>query len=191
MGVGQRMEQRRDAGFAGEGKAAGGPLFFQPRQGLAVGRLMTALGRVDVAQEGAAGIGTKTGIDGARFNQADMYPATRQFEAQSVAITFQCKFAGVIGAAILHGNQPQYRAVLHYPTLFGLQHRRQHLTDQMVPAKQVGIELLPERFGRQIFQRPGLAVSSMSDVAVNTNTEHHVADKTSALNLLLFPLELC
>ncbi|MBP4066379.1 hypothetical protein ACV1EB_16525 [Aeromonas caviae] len=60
-----------------------------------------------------------------------------------------------------------------------------------MPAKEVGLELLAQRLGGQIFQRTGLAVSSMSDVAVNTNTEHHVADKTSALNLLLFPLELC
>lgn len=167
MGVGQRMEQRRDAGFAWEGKAAGGPLFFQPRQGLAVGRLMTALGRIDVPQEGAAGIGTKTGIDGARFNQADMYPATRQFEAQGIAIAFQRKFAGVVGAAILHGNQSQNRAVLHYPPLFGFQHRRQHLTDQMMPAKQVGIELFPERLGGQIFQRPGLTIVSILDVGVD------------------------
>ena len=122
---------------------------------------MAALGRIYVAYEGVTGIGAKPGVDGAWLYQADVHAAALELEAQGVGVAFQCELAGVVGAAILHGHQAKHRAVLHYPPLAHGQHGRQHLTNEMVPAKQIGVELRLERLRRQVFQRAGLAVGAV------------------------------
>ena len=46
---------------------------------------MAALGRIDVAYEGVAGIGAKPGVDGAGFYQADVHAAALELEVTEIA----------------------------------------------------------------------------------------------------------
>lgn len=85
---------------------------------------MTAGGGIYVTQEGGARIGPKAGVDGARLDQADLHAAAGQLQAQGIGIPFQRELAGVVGAAIFHGHQPQHRAVLHDAPLAVRQHGR-------------------------------------------------------------------
>ena len=137
---------------------------------------MAARARVYVAQEGLPGIGAKPGVDGAGFDQADVHAAAREFQAQGVGIAFQRELAGVVGATILHGHQAKDRAVLHYAPLACRQHGGQYLANEVMPAKEVGLELLAQRLGGQIFQRTGLAVDSMSDVCILLNILTKIGD---------------
>ncbi len=45
-----------------------------------------------------------------------------------------------------------------------------------MPAKEVALELGAQRLGRQIFQRPRLAVDSMSDVCILLNILTKIGD---------------
>lgn len=164
------VQQRCDAGFAWQGKTAGTPFALQPAQGLLVGGLMAAGCGIYVAQEGGAGIGPKAGVDGTGLDQADLHAAACQLQAQGIGIPFQRELAGVVGAAILHGHQPQHRAVLHDAPLAGRQHGRQQLANEVVPAEQVGVELLAQRLGGQILQRAGLAVGAVVEQAIQAAT---------------------
>ncbi len=127
---------------------------------------MAAGGGIDVAQEGVPGIGAKAGVDGAGLYQTDVHAAARELQAQGVAVTFQRELAGVVGAAILHGHQAEHGAVLHDPPLARSQHGGQHLTNEVVPAEQVGVELFPERLGGEILQGTRLAIGTVVEQTV-------------------------
>lgn len=96
-----------------------------------------------------------------------MHAAAREFQAQGVAVALQRELAGVVGATILHGHQAKHRAVLHDAPLACRQHGGQYLANEVMPAKEVGLELLAQRLGGQIFQRTGLAIVSKLDVVVD------------------------
>lgn len=76
-------------------------------------------------------------------------------------ITFDGKFAGVVGATVFHRHQPEHRAVLDDAPFIGRQHGWQQQAGQLVPTKKVALELGAQRLGWQIFQGSGLSVGSV------------------------------
>ena len=78
-----------------------------------------------------------------------------QFQPQSVGQSFDRVFRGHIGAAPRIGDQSQNRGILNDSPVSLRPHHRNHLSGQLMPAKDVGFKDVTQPFGRHIFDRAG------------------------------------
>ncbi len=106
--------------------------------------------------------------DRPRFYQAHVNAAALKLHPQRHPQPLDREFRCGIGAAITIGDEAENGGAMHDPACAAGTHEGNDPPCQIVPAKDIGFELRPQRLDRQIFHRARLAIGAIVEERVDT-----------------------